>query len=276
MGGHVPDKNSHGFTLVELAIVLVIIGLVVGGIMVGQDLVSSAKQRKLLSELNEAGSAANGFRLKFGCVPGDCTAAQVTAYGAAFGGYACPAAWAIQGNGFIEQGGSAPASCISGYNCNCETGAFASNLSGSGMFQNELISLSGGGGFRYVFRSNAFPNGTIVPINFYYSLGISDHWFLVQGGDYTNSFVPPGSNGSAKVLSANVSHELDDKIDDGNPLIGRVRMFSYYGLGVWQSGWPEYGACATTNNPATSQYAQDGDTTQDGKKGCKLAFRSSF
>jgi len=43
-------KMKSGFTLIELSIVLVIIGLIVGGILVGQDLIRAAELRKLYSE----------------------------------------------------------------------------------------------------------------------------------------------------------------------------------------------------------------------------------
>jgi len=61
-----------GFTLVELALVLVIIGLVIGGVMVGQDLIFSAKMRAQIKQVEEIETAYNTFKLKYNCTAGDC------------------------------------------------------------------------------------------------------------------------------------------------------------------------------------------------------------
>lgn len=67
--------SSHprtGFTLIELSIVLVIIGLIVGGVLVGKYLIRAAQLRRLISEKNAYETAFNTFRLKYNCVAGDC------------------------------------------------------------------------------------------------------------------------------------------------------------------------------------------------------------
>ncbi len=61
-----------GFTLIELSIVLVIIGLIVGGVMVGQNLIFAAEIRKQVKQVQEYTLAYNTFKLKYGCIPGDC------------------------------------------------------------------------------------------------------------------------------------------------------------------------------------------------------------
>jgi len=66
------DKKNSGFTLIELSIVLVIIGLVAGGILLGSAMIKSAEQRKLVSKLEAYNTAVNTFRLKYECLPGDC------------------------------------------------------------------------------------------------------------------------------------------------------------------------------------------------------------
>lgn len=65
-------RKLGGFTLIELSIVLVIIGLLVGGVLVGRELIVSAKIRKGISDLEKLGTAVQTFKLKYNCIPGDC------------------------------------------------------------------------------------------------------------------------------------------------------------------------------------------------------------
>jgi prepilin-type N-terminal cleavage/methylation domain-containing protein len=62
---------KHGFTLIELAVVLVIIALVTGGIMVGQDLVRSADLNSMLSDVDRYKGAVRTFEMKYKQFPGD-------------------------------------------------------------------------------------------------------------------------------------------------------------------------------------------------------------
>lgn len=65
------NKEISGFTLVELAIVLVIIGLLVGGILVGKYLISASEIRAQISQIEELKTAINTFKLKTGYLPAD-------------------------------------------------------------------------------------------------------------------------------------------------------------------------------------------------------------
>ena len=59
-------RRQSGFTLVEIAIVLVVIGLLLGGILKGQELVNSARVRSL-ADLNASAQAAYfGFIDRYG------------------------------------------------------------------------------------------------------------------------------------------------------------------------------------------------------------------
>ena len=62
---------KHGFTLLELSIVMVIIGLIIGGITVGQDLIRSAEISATVSEINKIKTSINTYRLKYNAFPGD-------------------------------------------------------------------------------------------------------------------------------------------------------------------------------------------------------------
>ena len=64
-------NKQSGFTLVELAIVLVIIGLIVGGVLVGQDLIKAAQIRSTVGQLEKYDAAVNTFRGKYNGLPGD-------------------------------------------------------------------------------------------------------------------------------------------------------------------------------------------------------------
>jgi prepilin-type N-terminal cleavage/methylation domain-containing protein len=68
-------SRHSAFTLVELSIVLVIIGLIIGGVLAGRDLIRAAELRSLVSEVERYNSAVNAFKLKYNCLPGDCATA---------------------------------------------------------------------------------------------------------------------------------------------------------------------------------------------------------
>lgn len=88
-------QHLRGFTLVELAIVLVIIGLIVGGVLAGQMLIRSAEIRKHVTQLDKFNAATNTFRLKYACLPGDCKNASSLGFTGAYGNSANQ----VNGNG---------------------------------------------------------------------------------------------------------------------------------------------------------------------------------
>ncbi len=64
-------KKQSGFTLIELAIVLVIIGLLLGGVLKGQELINSAKVKNMAGELKNVQLYLNLYQDKFRAIPGD-------------------------------------------------------------------------------------------------------------------------------------------------------------------------------------------------------------
>lgn len=63
--------RQSGFTLIEIAIVLVIIGLLLGGILKGQELITSARVRNLISQQDGIKAAFYGFQDRYRALPGD-------------------------------------------------------------------------------------------------------------------------------------------------------------------------------------------------------------
>ena len=68
-------KKQSGFTLIELAIVLVIIGLLLGGVLKGQELINSAKVKSLVADFKNVPVYIYGYQDKFKALPGDDTLA---------------------------------------------------------------------------------------------------------------------------------------------------------------------------------------------------------
>lgn len=73
------QRQESGFTLVEIAIVLVIIGLLLGGILKGQELINSARVRNLADTTSGIQAAYFGFIDRYRRVPGDWDSSAATA-----------------------------------------------------------------------------------------------------------------------------------------------------------------------------------------------------
>jgi prepilin-type N-terminal cleavage/methylation domain-containing protein len=63
--------RQKGFTLIEIAIVLVIIGLLLGGVLKGQELITSARVRNIISQQDGVKAAFFGFLDRYRAYPGD-------------------------------------------------------------------------------------------------------------------------------------------------------------------------------------------------------------
>ena len=64
-------KKTLGFTLVEIAIVLVIIGLLLGGILKGQEMITQARIKNVINDFNGITAAINSYQDRYRALPGD-------------------------------------------------------------------------------------------------------------------------------------------------------------------------------------------------------------
>jgi prepilin-type N-terminal cleavage/methylation domain-containing protein len=64
-------RNQAGFTLVEIAIVLVIIGLLLGGILKGQEMITQAKIKNVIADFSGVSAAYHGYQDRYRAIPGD-------------------------------------------------------------------------------------------------------------------------------------------------------------------------------------------------------------
>lgn len=95
-------RNQSGFTLIEIAIVLVIIGLLLGGVLKGQELINSAKVKNLATDFKNVPVFIYGYQDKFKALPGDDANTGTHLTGATPCAPAATASHCVLGNGVIE------------------------------------------------------------------------------------------------------------------------------------------------------------------------------
>jgi prepilin-type N-terminal cleavage/methylation domain-containing protein len=149
------DAKRGGFSLVELSIVLVILGLLTGGILTGQNLIRAAELRSVITEFKTYQTAVMTFRDKYFALPGDMRNATDfwnSAGGAGVLGDGCEAATGSgtetcngdgdgdgDGDGIITYGSLG----ASEYN---ETFTFWQHLTNAGLIEGSYTGIAGDGG----------------------------------------------------------------------------------------------------------------------------------
>ena len=86
-------NRQQGFTLIEISVVLVIIGLLIGGVMQGQSLIRAAKVRDIIITATDLSASAAAFKQRYHMLPGDHPTATAEIQGAVGNG---------NGNGLIS------------------------------------------------------------------------------------------------------------------------------------------------------------------------------
>jgi len=94
-------SRQAGFTLVEIAIVLVIIGLLLGGILKGQEMITQARIKNVVNDFNGVTAAYFSYQDRYKAVPGDDPNAGATQADPAAGRWASFSAMAGSGDGQV-------------------------------------------------------------------------------------------------------------------------------------------------------------------------------
>jgi prepilin-type N-terminal cleavage/methylation domain-containing protein len=247
---------QHGFTLIELSIVLVIIGLIVGGVLVGRDLIAAAEVRATIAQIEKYQVAVNTFRGKYGYLPGDIRNQEATNFGfAARGQYAGEG----DGNGIIEAVNSnAPGNNSGRFSISGEAAMFWSDLTYANGMKLNLIDgsfstatpLGPPASIAATALGNYLPEAKIGRGNYIYVWsGGWKEWFtgnppgdnvnyfsIAYDGGVDASFAPYMAVGPG--LTVKQAYDIDKKIDDGLPQSGSV-MTMY---NAWFTTWPAGGS----------------------------------
>ena len=190
-------KRNQGFTLVEIAIVLVIIGLLLGGILKGQEMITQAKIKNVISDFSGISAAYHGYVDRYKRIPGDDPCAGTTN------------------------------SAISAATCGTTTGRWtgASHGDGNGVVAGKYNSSTATDESRYWWdhlRRAGFVSGVGDNQPFNALTG----QIGVQTGDTAGAAALGGFAGII-ICSANLPDKIaiavDSQMDDGNRLSGTVR-----------------------------------------------------
>lgn len=248
------------FSLVELSIVLVILGLLVGGVLSGQSLIRAAELRAVSTEYNRFYTATQSFRDKYFAIPGDMNNAT------SFWGTAanCP--------GNASQGSTTQTTCNGNGDgqvnftngTSNESFRFWQHLANAGLIEGSYSGVTANDAYLWTGGSSNSPRsklsnaiwqtnfadnstGTFTSIIFNYRFG-NALFFGTPASASTWNYAP--------ALKPEEAWNIDTKIDDGKPGIGKVTSY----VSTSCSGT----ASATT---FTTDYALNNNTIQ-----CTLVF----
>ncbi len=186
------NRKQQGFTLIEIAIVLLIIGLLLGGIMKGQSMINSARVRALANDLTGIEAAWISFQDRYRSLPGDFPRASTHIL-----------------QGAVDGDANARVDSV------VEAGAVWQHLAGAGFITGNydgapVGALTDSGCIETTCPSN--------PFNGFYKISNSSN--ALGQANATHELTTGGN------IPVEVMYELDLKIDDGAPNTGRLRAFN--------------------------------------------------
>ena len=244
------SQSKEGFSLVEMSIVLVIMGLLVGGILAGQNLVKAAELRAVSNEFGSYSTAINLFKEKYNALPGDLANAE------SYWGQLAVANAACQ-----DGAATATATCSGDGDGNVEVTSTRSreifriwqHLANAGLIEGQYSGTKNG-------ASNW---GSLVKTNNPASKYGTAGWSIVAKPDiavwtgwYLNMFQPSNSNhwlqiGNGPEISNWAAFKpedawnIDSKMDDGMPGQGNITTYNPSSYNV---------NCASSTTAATATY----------------------
>lgn len=261
----------RGFSLVELSIVLVILGLLTGGILAGQSLIRASELRAVTAEYQRYAAAVNTFRDKYFAIPGDMR--EATRFWGHLTGTGCTnntSAAANTTTGTCDGTGDGWLASPGAASQSGELFQLWRQLALAGLIEGSYT------GIATATAANDAVIGTNVPQSKLGNAGWSAQAAVNYGGDgqayavdYGNMFVFGGKTNNSLTYNAVLKPEeawnIDTKMDDGKPAQGKV--IARY----WSNACAAADDGSHANNDLVASYKLGDSTIQ-----CSLHFRQQF
>ncbi|KKB96883.1 hypothetical protein SZ25_00019 [Candidatus Arcanobacter lacustris] len=223
-------NHNKGFTLIELSIVMVIIGLIIGGILTGRELIFAANNKAIITQVTNYKTAVQTFQMKYQALPGDMVNASRF--------IAQPSTYVVNcfdgnGDGLILYTYSGTPTTLSNLGHGIDTLL-------SGFTTSCTLELANFWGHMYLIGlipslnspwqdgSQVYPGADFPYINGSNSMGIVAYGNLSDVKNHLRlglfSFSPDSGMGAinSNYFSPNAAMYIDNKLDDGMPLSGTV------------------------------------------------------
>lgn len=258
----------RGFSLLELSIVLVVIGLIAGGILVGQSLLRQSEVASVMLDAQKFITSVDSFQKKYSALPGDMPNA-VSFWGSAAGGSGDNYTTTCYASGAI----TSPATC---------NGNGDGQINSTGTYANESLRV-----WQHLADASLIQGAFSGVTGIVHTIGTNAPASRVAGGGFGMTYVGTISGGAnasyfdgayghviyfganktsnfpiAAVLTGAEAQTVDTKYDDGQPALGTVR--------TWKNGANSL-TCATTTSSTTALYDK---STSD--KNCSLIMITGF
>ncbi len=254
----------QGFTLVELAIVLVVIGLVAGGAVIGFDMVRASELRAVSNEFSQYVTAVQNFRTRYSAIPGDMkTATSIWGDNAT----ACADATITDGSpGTCNGDGDGVFDDASAANTTGERFQFWNQLSYSGFIGGYFSGVAGSGGVAHHVINSNHPASKFEGAG--WSVGYLNNYAgdsVTPAHDYQRYFMVGAQRSSTTPAGAIFrpadALSIDQKLDDGRPATG----------GVIALYWNNACSNGSSNTDTASTYRASDASAQ-----CALVFPRAF
>lgn len=223
----------RAFSLVELSIVLVILGLLTGGILAGQSLIRAAELRSVTSEYQRYTTAVQTFRDKYMAIPGDMANAT------RFWGRQANQVWCVTNSGaavdavrgVCDGDGNGNISGSSVASQSGENYQFWRQLGLAGLIEGSFSGLAGAGSYRQLIVGTNAPPGKLGSSAWYGEFWgtINTSGGFLWAGNYGNGMIYGGIEANdineVSILRPEEVWNIDTKMDDGRPAFGNVRVY---------------------------------------------------